>query len=453
MKLEQDYNQTIKNLRVYITNEPGYLGRLTTEIGTCGANIGDMRLIKRAAGFNLREIELYVDSNEHADQIIQRIEKIEGIQFDSITDAVLEMHRGGKIRIAPTIEINSAADIRKIYTPGVAEVCRSIVDNPENVWKYTYKSEAVGIITNGTAILGLGDIGVEAGQPVMEGKSVLFSYLVGISGIPILIDSKDPNEIINTVRNVSKSFGAILLEDISSPDCFEIEKKLNADLSMPVMHDDQHGTATVVLASLLNAAEYAGLQLKSESIGIVGLGAAGTGIASLLKTYGVKNVFGTDLSPAANKRLEELGGIPCSLPELMKKSTVVVATTGVPGLIKPEMIRSGQVILALSNPNPEITPKQALEAGAIFAADGRGVNNALAFPGLFKGALMAQAKEINNYMKVAAANEIAAHAKKSRKELVPRLLDLKVHKAVAKAVKTAAYESGVGKVKDLASKS
>ncbi len=445
MLYEKSTDTLIKNLRCYITDRPGYLGKLLTTIGMHGGNIGDLRLIKRAGLNNLREIELYVRDQAHMQDILHAVGELDGIQVDSVSDAVLDLHRGGKIEMRSIVPVESAGDVRRIYTPGVAAVCRAIQQDPDLMYEYTYVKNTVAIITNGTAILGLGDIGVRAGMPVMEGKSVLFSKLVGINGIPILIDSKDIQTCIDTIVNIAPSFGAIKLEDFRAPECFAIEEALMQRLEMPIMHDDQHGTATVVLAALLNATRYVGDDLRVLSVGIVGLGAAGNGIARLLKSFGVQKIFGADINEDAKARLAEMGGAPLPLADLMREAQVVVTTTGVPNLIKPEMVRPRQIILALSNPDPEIKPEAAIEAGAAFAADGRGVNNALAFPGIFKGALQARASRINNRMKIAAAHAIAALANSDRKELVPALLNTEVHQRVTEAVERAALESGAVK--------
>ncbi|HMY11172.1 MAG TPA: malic enzyme-like NAD(P)-binding protein, partial [Turneriella sp.] len=401
-----------------------------------------LRLIKRAGLNNLREIEIYVRDQQHMQDILHAVGELDGIQVDSVSDAVLDLHKGGKIAMHSRVSIENAGDVRRIYTPGVAAVCRAIQKEPDLMYDYTYVRNSVAIVTNGTAILGLGDIGVRAGMPVMEGKAVLFDKLVGISGIPILIDSKDIQTCIDTIVNIAPSFGAIKLEDFRAPECFAIEEALMQKLEMPIMHDDQHGTATVVLAALMNATRYVGDDLRALSVGIVGLGAAGNGIARLLKAFGVQTIYGADINEDAKTRLEQIGGTPLALGELMQKAQVVVTTTGVPNLIKPEMVRARQIILALSNPDPEIKPEAAIAAGAAFAADGRGVNNALAFPGIFKGALNARASRINNRMKIAAAQAIASLANSDRQELVPALLNPDVHQKVTEAVERAALESG-----------
>ncbi len=441
MEIEKGAGKIPKTLRVMILDKPGYLGKLTSAIGMGGSNIGDIRMVRIGLTHNTRELTVYVDSEEHLEKILDSISKVEGIIVEEVIDLVHQMHEGGKIAMKGRLPIKSIGDIRKIYTPGVATVCLDIHKKPDLAWKYTAIHNQVAIVTNGTAILGLGDIGAVAGMPVMEGKAALFDHFVGISGVPILIQNKDPQAIIETVRNIAPTFGAIKLEDIAAPECFAIEDELDATLDIPVLHDDQHGTAVVVLAALLNATRFTGQMLSKSSIGVIGLGAAGMGISKLLLAYGVRSVIGTDLKEPARQMLVDLGGREGTLQQVMEEANVVIATTGVPGLIKPQMVRKGQVILALSNPNPEIAPESALEAGAAFAADGKSVNNALGFPGLFRGALNVRATRINNKMKIAAAKAIAGCAEEG--ELVPSILHPDVHRKVTEAVERAALESGV----------
>ncbi len=441
MEIEKGAGKLAKTLRVLILDKPGHLGKLTSAIGMAGSNIGDIRLVRMGLTHNTREMTIYVDSDEHLEQIIDNLAKVDGIIVEEVVDLVHQLHEGGKIAMKGRLPLKSIGDIRKIYTPGVAVICRDIQRKPELAWKYTAIPNLVAIVTNGTAILGLGDIGPVAGMPVMEGKAALFDHFVGLSGIPILIDSKDPKVIIDTVRNIAPTFGAIKLEDIAAPECFEIEDALDAELDMPVMHDDQHGTAVVVLAALLNTTRFSGQMLGKSVIGVIGLGAAGMGICKLLLAFGVKSVIGTDLKEGAREMLVAAGGRAGTLAEVMQEAHIVIATTGVPGLIKPAMVRKGQVILALSNPNPEISPEAAVEAGAAFAADGKSVNNALGFPGIFRGALNVRATRINNKMQIAAAKAIAGCAEEG--ELVPSILHPQVHTKVAEAVERAALESGV----------
>jgi malate dehydrogenase (oxaloacetate-decarboxylating) len=441
MNIEKGADKVVKTLRVQVTDQPGYLGRLTTAIGNERGNIGDIRLISSGLTHNLREITVYVNNDGHLEQIVAAVTAVEGVILEEVVDMVEKVHIGGKIAMKSRSPITSLGDVRKIYTPGVASICRKIERQPELAARYTGIRNSVAIITNGTAILGLGDIGPVAGMPVMEGKAVLFDHLVGISGVPILMKSKNIEHIIETVWHIAPTFGAIKLEDIAAPDCFEIEHRLSEMLDIPVMHDDQHGTAVVVLAALLNAARITGITLSDMTVGIIGLGAAGIGITKLLMAHGVKQVIGTDLNENAKEMLNSLGGTATDLSGVMNDAEVVIATTGCPGLIKPEMVRKGQIILALSNPDPEIRPEVAMAAGAAFAADGKSVNNALAFPGIFRGALDAGAPAINKIMLLAAARAIARHA--GQGELVPGILDPKVHLAVADAVFIAAGDSGV----------
>lgn len=443
MNIEKGADKIVKTIRVMITDQPGFLGKLTSAIGSEGGNIGDIRLLRSGLSHNVREITVYVDNDRHLERIIDAVGRVEGVTIEEVIDRVQKVHEGGKIAVKSRVELETIGDVRKIYTPGVASICRQIQKEPELARLYTSISNSVAIVTNGTAILGLGDIGPVAGMPVMEGKSVLFDKLVGISGIPILLDSKDPDRIVETICLIAPTFGAIKLEDIAAPDCFQIEQRLTERLEIPIMHDDQHGTAVVVLASLLNVTRFTSTRLQNATVGIIGLGAAGTGIAKLLMAYGVKSVLGTDLSQEAMDRLEANGGEATDLAGVMQRSPIVVATTGCPGLIKPEMVRPGQVILALSNPDAEIKPQQALEAGASFAADGRSINNALAFPGIFRGALDARACRINNRMLIAAAKAIAHHAEEG--ELVPGILHHEVHSAVADAVAQAARSTGASR--------
>ncbi|HUJ52227.1 MAG TPA: malic enzyme-like NAD(P)-binding protein, partial [Steroidobacteraceae bacterium] len=334
------------------------------------------------------------------------------------------------------LPINTRQVLRDLYTPGVARVCLAIAKDPQAAWDFTALGSTVAIVTNGTAVLGLGNIGALAGLPVMEGKAALFADLVGLSGVPILLDVTEPARVVDIVAGIATSFGAIQLEDFAAPECFEIERLLRARLTKPVLHDDQHGTAVVTLAALINAGRRSGVDVCGSIVGQVGLGAAGSGIVRLLQAYGVRHVLGTDRNRAAVARLEAAGGEGVTLEELMQRADIVIACTGVKGLIKPQWVRRGQVILALSNPDPEIEPLVAREHGAAFAADGKGINNVLAFPGLFKGALEARARAFSDAMLMAAADAIAGVA--SGDELVPDPLDKELHEKVTAAVRAAA---------------
>ncbi len=443
MQIEKNADKLVKTLKVLIKDAPGYLGKLCTAIGNAGGSVGEIETVSLGLTHNTRDISVYVDDDTHLREILRAVTQLEGIIVIEVVDEVLRRHLGGKIGVKSRYPLETIADLRKIYTPGVASVCRLIEADPEKAYEYTSIANTVAIVTNGTAILGLGAIGPVAGMPVMEGKAVLLERLVGVNGVPILLDVREVDGFVEAVKAIAPTFAAINLEDVAAPDCFEIERRLDEALDIPVMHDDQHGTAVVVLASLLNACRLAKISLLDQTVGIIGLGAAGTGTSRLLISYGVKQILGSDLKPEAMKRLEDAGGRTGTMEEVLAAANIVVTTTGSPGLIKPEMVRKGQVILALSNPNPEIRPEEALAAGAAFATDGKYVNNALAFPGLFRGALNARARRIDNSMKIAAAKAIAAKAPEG--ELVPGLLDVEVHKAVAAAVEEAAYRSGLSR--------
>ncbi|MEC1548519.1 malic enzyme-like NAD(P)-binding protein [Bacillus rugosus] len=428
----------IRTLMIETPSVPGNLGRVATAIGLLGGDIGEVETVKVGPNYTMRNITVQVENEEQLQEVIAAVQALgEGIRLHTVSDEVLSAHEGGKIQMKSKMPIRSLAELGRVYTPGVADVCRLIEKEPEKASIYTTISNSVAIVTDGTAILGLGNIGSVAGMPVMEGKAALFDQLAGISGIPILLDTSDPEEIIKTVKHISPGFNGILLEDIGSPHCFEIEDRLKEELNIPVMHDDQHGTAVVTLAAAISACRSAGVDLKEAKVGQIGLGAAGVAICRMFMAYGVKAVYGTDKSEEAMNRLEQYGGqAVASIEELMETCDIVIATTGVPGLIKPAFVRSGQVILALSNPKPEIEPEAALQAGAAYAADGRSVNNVLGFPGIFRGALNAKSKEINHNMLVAAAEAIAACTKQG--DVVPQPLDSKVHHEVAAAVEHAA---------------
>ncbi|MCZ6536886.1 MAG: NAD(P)-dependent oxidoreductase [Gammaproteobacteria bacterium] len=409
----------------------GSLASILQVIADDGLVVEHLQSLRREQGKTVWEITLEMD--EETDRsLFQKIDALPNARFLGKSDRVFDRHLGGKIETRSRVRISSLQILRDIYTPGVARVCLAIQDNPEKAWLYTNIHKTVAVVTNGTAILGLGDIGPVAGMPVMEGKAALFAELAGLSAVPILLDSKDPQQIVDTIEAMAPSFGAIQLEDIRAPECFEIERQLRQRLDIPVLHDDQHGTAVVALAALINATKRVGKNLPGAVIGQIGLGAAGIGIVSLLKAQGRCEVLGTDLKADARQRLEKLGGKAVAIEELMARADFVIATSGVKNLIKPEWVRDGQVILALSNPDPEIEPTLALEQGAAFAADGKGVNNVLGFPGLFKGALAARAKTFTREMLLAAAHTLADLA--GPDDLVPDALDIDVHDKVAAAV-------------------
>ncbi len=410
----------------------GILGSIFTKIGTLGAYIGDIVTVYVGKTHALRKITISVWDQEHLEAVIKALEDHEAVEVIHKTDLVFERHKNGKIHSTRKQEIHTITDLRYIYTPGVARVCTAIQKDPQKAKDYTSLGHSVGIFTNGTRVLGLGDIGPVASLPVMEGKAVIYDQFVGISATPILIDSKDPDEFIKTVLKVAPSFGGIHLEDIRTPDCFYIENELKKKLAKPVMHDDQHGTGTVTLAAVMNILKITQNSHKNKvPIAQIGLGAAGFGIASLLHDWGAE-IYGVDPDPQAQQQFAKHGGKIESLENAIKKAKVVITTTGVLGLIKPSMIQKGQIILSLSNPQPEIRPEEALNAGAAIAADGKTINNALAYPGLFKGALVTNAKEISSEMMIRAAEVISHYVEDN--DLVPSPFHPKLHQEIVKAI-------------------
>ena len=432
-----------RTLRVRNEHKLGVLANLISLVADLGGTLGDIDLLTETSMSVIRDITIYGEDAAHVERIVDAIGHLPGTKVLQVRDEVLELHQKGKIAIRSRVPLDSMATLRRVYTPGVAEVCLKIAQEPALARLYTSISHMVAIVTDGTAVLGLGDIGPLAGMPVMEGKAMLMESLVGLSGIPVLLNTKEPDEIVAAVAAISPTFSAIQLEDISAPRCFQIEERLQAMLDIPVMHDDQHGTAVVSTAALSNACRQTGIDIKKAVIGQIGLGAAGYAIAQMLMRLTGNPVLGADLSAEAVRHLEAAGGKGSSLGEIMAKCDIVIATTGAAGLIQPDMVRKGQIILALSNPNPEIDPDLAMERGAAFAADGKVVNNVLGFPGIFRGAVDANAPRITDEMLMAAAQTIADMTPPG--ELVPSPLDKDVHRAVAKAVALKAIEQGIAR--------
>ena len=428
--------------RLHVPHRIGSLATVAGAIAECEGVIGDIRTIAVARREAIREITIECADQTHADRIAERLGALDGVRVIWFRDRAFIAHEGGKLDVRARRTVETPQDMRDVYTPGVARVCTAIAKDTNLAGRYTTIGRTVAICTNGTRVLGLGDIGPVPSMPVMEGKAIFYAQLARISAVPILIDTKDVDEFIETVVRIAPGFGGIHLEDISAPECFEIERRLIDALPQPVMHDDVHGTAVVTLAAAIVASREAGKRLDQSVVGQIGLGAAGFGIADLIKRSGAERVLGSDPGEEARQRAADHGIEPVSLDELMEQADVVVATTGKPGLIKPEMVRKGQVILALSNPDPEIDVDDALAAGAAFAADGTVVNNVLGYPGIFRGALLAGATEITTEMKRAAAWAIAGLTVEAE-QLVPDVLDCQVHEHVAEAVKKAAIDGGV----------
>jgi malate dehydrogenase (oxaloacetate-decarboxylating) len=391
---------------------------------------------------------------------------------DKVYAEALRLHREykGKISVESKMSVETMEDLSLVYTPGVAEPCREIERNPSSIFEVTSKGNMVAVVTDGTAVLGLGDIGPDAALPVMEGKAVLFKRFAGIDAFPICIDSKDPDEIVDIAAKIASSFGGINLEDISAPRCFEIERKLQERLDIPVFHDDQHGTAVIALAGLYNALKIVEKKLEDVKIVMTGAGAAGIAIAFFLLSAGARNVILCDRSGSIyegrkehmNPAKEEIakktnpGKEKGALEDVIKGADVFLGLSG-PGLLTQDMVRSmnkDPIIFAMANPTPEIFPDEAKEAGAAVVATGRSdfpnqINNCLGFPGIFRGALDVRARAINEEMKLAATKalaELVSDEKLSPEYIIPSALDPRVVPAVAKAVAEAACKSGVARL-------
>ncbi len=435
-----------------ISDKPDMLGKLTAAIGTAGPHIVNTNIVELTDNTKTLDIVVFASSKDQVENAEKAINAIEGMNVHGICDEVMEIHRRGAVDIVSRVPIESLTDLRMIYTPGVASVCKVIEKTPEAAYDYTGICDRIAIVTNGTAVLGLGDIGPLASLPVMEGKAAIFAEFANLSAVPVLIDSKDPDTIVETTVRIASSYGAIQLEDIAAPACFEIEEKLQKILDIPVLHDDQHGTATVVLASLINALKITDRKPEDSTVLMLGAGAAGIAISKMLLDFGIKDIVIYDSTgPIYKGRTERMNpyktqiaeitnkeGITCPLAEGFKGKDIFIGVAQ-PNMVSKDMIASmapNPIAFPLSNPVGEISRQQAAEAGAAVTADGRSVNNAQAYPGLFRGTLDARAKEISMEMMIAAATTLASLAKLP--ELLPDMLDRNVHQQVAEAVAKAA---------------
>jgi len=452
-------------IRVELPNRPGSLGRLATAIGAAGGNIAGLDLIETESANIVEDVTVLAADEEHVARIRAAAEAVEGVRVLTVRDRTFQMHVGGKIEVRSKVPLATRDDLSMAYTPGVARVCTAIEENPAEVHKFTIKRNAVAIVTDGTAVLGLGNIGPHAALPVMEGKAMLFKEFAGIDAFPICLNVKSAEELIETVERIEPVFGGINLEDIAAPRCFEVEERLKASLDIPVFHDDQHGTAVVVLAALRNALKVVDKEMKDLKVVIAGVGAAGVAITKILLAAGVPNVIGIDrkgaiyggrefLDPskqwfAEHTNPEMRRG---AIHEVMPGADVFVGVSG-PGLVTRDDLRvmsERAIVFALANPTPEILPEEAEGLAAVIAT-GRSdypnqINNVLCFPGIFRGALDAGATTITENMKLAAADAIArtvSDAELSPNYVVPSVFNRRVVELVAAAVAGAARVDGV----------
>lgn len=455
-------------IRCQIDNRPGMLGTIATAIGENGGNIGAIDIVRVDRKHIVRDITVRVQDELHGDRIVRRINALPGVVVTNVSDRVFSLHQGGKISIQSRTPLKSRDDLSLIYTPGVARICRAIARDEENAFSLTIKKNSLAIVSDGSAVLGLGNIGAAAAIPVMEGKAVLFKELADIDAFPICLKSQDPDVIVDTVEQISPVFGAINLEDIAAPRCFDIEERLVERLDIPVMHDDQHGTAVVVLAGLRNAATLVGKRLDQMRVVVNGVGAAGTAIIRNLLSAGVGEITAVDrmgilnvaedqpLSPVQRQiaertnREQRRGGLA---EALIGADAFVGVSSG--NLLTVEMVQSmgsDPIVFALANPFPEGDPEM-LQHYARVVATGRSdfpnqINNALSFPGIFRGALDVRAARITPRMRLAAAEGLASvigHEELSEEYIIPSVFNRDIVPAVAAAVARAAREEGVAR--------
>ena len=455
-------------LRVKLASRAGTLGKLTTAIGRAGGDIGAIDIVSVASDFIVRDITVNAASSEHGEKIVEAVKDIDGIEVINVSDRTFLMHIGGKIEVVSKTPLKTRADLSMAYTPGVARVCEAIHSDPEKAFTLTIKKNTVAIVSDGTAVLGLGDIGPAAAMPVMEGKAMLFKEFAGVNAFPICLSTKDPDQIVRTVKAISTAFGGINLEDISAPRCFEIEDRLKEELDIPVFHDDQHGTAVVVLAALINALKIVGKNMSDIKLVVNGVGAAGVACTKIIMAAGVQNVVGCDQQGALYAgRREHMNWVKDwyarntnpnaergTIHDVIKGADVFLGLS-VPGVIDEADVKQmaeKPIVFAMANPVPEIMPEEATPFVTVMAT-GRSdypnqINNVLCFPGIFRGALACRASRINEEMKLAAAHAIAGII--SEKELHPEYIvssvfDKRVAETVARAVEEAAYETGVAR--------
>ena len=455
------------SIRIRIANEPGAFARLAATIGNAGGLLGAIDLVRVEAATKIRDVNVLADDERHLEAIVEAVRSVEGVEVVHVSDRVFLAHLGGKLEVRPRTPLKTREDLSMVYTPGVARISSAIAADPEKVWNLTIKRNTVAVVTDGTAVLGLGDIGPEAALPVMEGKAVLFKEFADVDAFPICLDTTDEDEIVRTVEAIAPAFGGINLEDISAPRCFSIETRLRDSLDIPVFHDDQHGTAIVVLAALLNALRVVDKRIEDIRVVTTGCGAAGIAVTRALQHAGVGWIVGCDeggalyrgrkgLNPVKKEYAETTNpdNLRGTADEMLAGADAFIGVS-VPSAISVEGVRAmapRAIVFAMANPNPEVAP-EAIEGLAAVIATGRSdypnqINNVLAFPGVFRGALDVRATEINAEMELAAAGAIAAviaDDELSVDYVIPSVFNRAVAPAVAAAVVEAARLTGVAR--------
>ena len=454
-------------VRLKIDNKVGMLASVNRVISEMGGVVGAIDLVGPEDGVLVRDISIFTNDPDHSDKIVESIKKTPGVEFVNFSDRTFLVHLGGKISIRNRIPVKTRDDLSMAYTPGVARICMEINQDPEDAYKLTTKGNTVAVVTDGTAVLGLGNIGPKAAMPVMEGKAMLFKEFADIDAWPICLDTTDTEEIIRIVKAIAPGFGGINLEDIAAPRCFEIEQRLREELEIPVFHDDQHGTAVVTTAALINALKVVGKNVEKIKVIVSGAGAAGIACTKMIMHLGVKNLIvcdskgalhskRTNLNPsknwiAENSNPEKESG---SLKEVIAGADVFLGVSA-PNIIGQKDVKNmakDPIVFAMSNPDPEISPEEASPFAAVMAT-GRSdypnqINNVLCFPGIFRGALDCRSSTINEEMKLAAAHAIAGvvdDAHLNADYIIPSVFDTTVAKKISESVQAAAFKTGVAR--------
>jgi malate dehydrogenase (oxaloacetate-decarboxylating) len=456
-------------IRVKLEDSSGILGQVTSAIGEAGGIVDAVDLVEVDGGHSLRDVVVDASGRDHWDLILAAINAVDGAEVIDTTDRTFQLHLGGKIEQHNKHPLKSRDDLSMAYTPGVARVCLAIADDRDKAFQYTIKRNTVAVVSDGTAVLGLGDIGPHAAMPVMEGKCCLFKEFAGVDAFPICLQSTDPDEIVRTIKLMAPTFGGINLEDISAPRCFEIEERLQEELDIPVFHDDQHGTAVVVLAALLNAVKLTGRRLEDLNVLVIGLGAAGIAVTKILLAAGVSKIIGADSRGVLHVQREDYqygtmnpvkrwfaevtnpdcrSGAPVDVIDGMDLLIGVSGARVMPAQALARM-NDDAMVFAMANPNPEVNPEEAAPYVRIMAT-GRSdypnqINNVLCFPGIFRGALDVRAATITEEMKMAAAHAIAAIVEESELRedyIIPSVFNRDVAPAVAAAVAEQARAAG-----------
>ncbi len=454
-------------LRVEFPHRAGALGMILTAIGEADGMVGAVDIVRMREDRTIRDVTVNARDSEHGQKVVEVVEALPEVKVINVSDRTFLMHLGGKIEVRSKLQIRTRDDLSMVYTPGVARVCRAIHDDPERAFNLTIKRNTVAVVSDGTAVLGLGDIGPRAAMPVMEGKAALFKQFARVDAVPICLDTKDTDEIVATVKALAPGFGGINLEDISAPRCFEIEERLKKDLDIPVFHDDQHGTAVVVLAALINSLKIVGKRFEDLRVVVNGVGASGVACAKIIMAAGASNIVGCDSKGIVHEGREDLNpakrwfaentnpeGRTGDLAEAVRGADLFLGLSA-PNVLSVDDLKTmndDPIVFAMANPDPEIRPEVAMGHARIIAT-GRSdypnqINNVLCFPGIFRGALDVRAREIDEEMKLAAANAMAdviPEEDLSEDYIIPSVFDERVAPAVAEAVAERAKETGMAR--------